>query len=86
MRVAIRTVAFLRFADGGGGLQEKGLFPGLQKYGSPEQLISLYIACSSASLAPMAPRVGSPAEGRPGRKSKPTHVSSITGTASQLLL
>lgn len=63
MQDAIRTVALLRFADGGGGLQEKGLFPGLQKYGSPERLISLYITCSSVSLAPMAPGAGGPLEG-----------------------
>lgn len=53
MQDAIRTVALLRFADGGGGLQEKGLFPGLQKYGSPERLISLYIPCSSGAGGPL---------------------------------
>lgn len=60
MQDAIRTVAFLRYTDGGGGLQEKGLFPGLQKYCSLEQLISFSVTCSSVSLAP---RAGSPLEG-----------------------
>lgn len=63
MQDAIRIVAFLRYTDGGGGLQERGLFPGLQKYCSPEQPISLYITCSSVSLVPIAPRAGGPLEG-----------------------
>lgn len=59
MQDAIRTVTFLRYTDGGGGLQEKGLFPGLQKYCSPEQLLSLCITCLPVSL----PKAGSPLEG-----------------------